>query len=83
MYTVSFCMSMLSINIVYYVTVIEFFMGQIQDPQDMSPTHPGRILHVLATSGTKILIYIMARTFPHCPNIVCDMSPTHRRQNAT
>ena len=44
MYTVSFCMTMQSINILYYtVTVIEFFMGQIQDAQDMSTPCPRHI----------------------------------------
>ena len=70
-------------TILYYVTVIKFFMGQIQDAQDMSTPCPRHIEYVLYTSGTKIVICIMSGTCPHCPNIVRDMSPTHRRQIPT
>ena len=43
----------------------------------LSPTHPGRILYVLYTSGTFQAICIMSATCLHCPKIVGDVSATH------
>ena len=76
-------------TILYYVTVINFFMRQLQVGQDVSPHCPRHIpdaYYILYTSGIFQAICIMSGTSPNivltlsgmCPGHIPDISASNR-----